>query len=316
MRSLHAEDFLKYPIESLCRLLGVSKQAYFQRDENVLLKKIAQENFALNYILDIRKKDPGIGGIKLWYMYKRDFTGNHPMGRDRFEELMDKYGLKVRKCMRKPRTTDSTHGLPVYPNLIKEFIPTAPNQLWVSDITYIPIWLDSGSHSFCYLSLVLDAYTEEIVGWCVGPTLDTEYPIHALHMALMRLRDIPKEDIVLIHHSDRGLQYSSKRYVELLAEYGIRVSMTENGDPKENAQAERINNTMKNELLKDMRFKSLEEVTMSICAAVDFYNEQRPHMSIDMMTPRQAAACTGELRKRWISYRELYIKESHNSQNI
>ena len=316
MRSLHAEDFLKYPIESLCRLLGVSKQAYFQRDENVLLKKIAQEDFALNYILDIRKKDPGIGGIKLWYMYKRDFTGNHPMGRDRFEELMDKYGLKVRKCMRKPRTTDSTHGLPVYPNLIKEFIPTAPNQLWVSDITYIPIWLDSGSHSFCYLSLVLDAYTEEIVGWCVGPTLDTEYPIHALHMALMRLRDIPKEDIVLIHHSDRGLQYSSKRYVELLAEYGIRVSMTENGDPKENAQAERINNTMKNELLKDMRFKSLGEVTMSICAAVDFYNEQRPHMSIDMMTPRQAAACTGELRKRWISYRELYIKESHNSQNI
>ncbi len=316
MRSLHAEDFLKYPIESLCRLLGVSKQAYFQRDENVLLKKIAQEDFALNYILDIRKKDPGIGGIKLWYMYKRDFTGNHPMGRDRFEELMDKYGLKVRKCMRKPRTTDSTHGLPVYPNLIKEFIPTAPNQLWVSDITYIPIWLDSGSHSFCYLSLVLDAYTEEIVGWCVGPTLDTEYPIHALHMALMRLRDIPKEDIVLIHHSDRGLQYSSKRYVELLAEYGVRVSMTENGDPKENAQAERINNTMKNELLKDMRFKSLGEVTMSICAAVDFYNEQRPHMSIDMMTPRQAAACTGELRKRWISYRELYIKESHNSQNI
>jgi len=297
-------------------LLGVSKQAYFQRDENVLLKKIAQEDFALNYILDIRKKDPGIGGIKLWYMYKRDFTGNHPMGRDRFEELMDKYGLKVRKCMRKPRTTDSTHGLPVYPNLIKEFIPTAPNQLWVSDITYIPIWLDSGSHSFCYLSLVLDAYTEEIVGWCVGPTLDTEYPIHALHMALMRLRDIPKEDIVLIHHSDRGLQYSSKRYVELLAEYGVRVSMTENGNPKENAQAERINNTMKNELLKDMRFKSLEEVTMSICAAVDFYNEQRPHMSIDMMTPRQAAACTGELRKRWISYRELYIKESHNSQNI
>ena len=316
MRSLHAEDFLKYPIESLCRLLGVSKQAYFQRDENVLLKKIAQENFALNYILDIRKKDPGIGGIKLWYMYKRDFTGNHPMGRDRFEELMDKYGLKVRKCMRKPRTTDSTHGLPVYPNLIKEFIPTAPNQLWVSDITYIPIWLDSGSHSFCYLSLVLDAYTEEIVGWCVGPTLDTEYPIHALHMALMRLRDIPKEDIVLIHHSDRGLQYSSKRYVELLAEYGVRVSMTENGNPKENAQAERINNTMKNELLRGMRFKSLGEVTMSICAAVDFYNEQRPHMSIDMMTPRQAAACTGELRKRWISYRELYIKESHNSQNI
>ncbi len=316
MTGLHAKDSLKYPIESLCRLLGVSKQAYFHRDENVLLRKIAQEDFALNYILDIRKKDPGIGGKKLWYMYKRDFIGNHPMGRDRFERLIDKYGLKVRKCTHKPRTTDSTHGLPVYPNLIREFIPTAPNQLWVSDITYIPIWLDSENHSFCYLSIVLDAYTEEIVGWCIGPTLDTEYPIRALHMALERLRNISKEDISLIHHSDRGLQYASKRYVELLAEYGVRVSMTENGDPKENAQAERINNTMKNELLRGMRFTSLGEVIMSICAAVDFYNEQRPHMSIDMMTPRQAAACTGELKKRWVSYRELHIKESHNSQTI
>lgn len=316
MTSLHAQDSKKYPIESLCRLLGVSKQAYFQRDDDVLLRKIAQEDFALNYILDIRRKDPGIGGMKLWYMYKRDFTGNHPIGRDRFEGLIDRYGLKVRKRMRKPRTTDSTHGLPVYPNLIREFIPTAPNQLWVSDITYIPIWLNGGNHSFCYLSLVLDAYTEEIVGWCVGPTLDTEYPMHALQMALERLKDIPKEDIVLIHHSDRGLQYASKRYLELLAKYDVKVSMTETGDPKENAQAERINNTMKNELLKGMRFTSLAEVVVSISAAVAFYNQQRPHMSIDMMTPCQAAACTGEQKKRWMSYRELYIKESHRNPTI
>ena len=315
MTSLHAQDSQKYPIESLCRLLGVSKQAYFQRDENVLLKKIAQEDFALNYILDIRKKDPGIGGIKLWYMYKRDFTGNCPMGRDRFESLIYKYGLKVRKRMRKPRTTDSTHGLPVYPNLIRDFIPTAPNQLWVSDITYVPIWLDSVNYSFCYLSLVLDAYTEEIVGWCVGPTLDTEYPIRALQMALRRLQDIPREDAVLIHHSDRGLQYASKRYLELLGKYGVKVSMTENGDPKENAQAERINNTMKNELLRGMRFTSISEVIVAISAAVAFYNEQRPHMSIDMMTPRQAASCSGELKKRWTSYREQHIKETSYSQN-
>ena len=308
MTNLHALDPLKYPIEGQCRLLGVSKQAYFQRDEDVQLRRLAQEEFALSYILDVRKKDPGMGGKKLWNMYRRDFTGNYPMGRDRFEKLIDRYNLKVRKRMRKPRTTDSRHSLPVYKNLIKDFIPTAPNQLWVSDITYIPIWLSNGGYCFCYLSLILDAYTEAIVGWSVGPTLDTVYPIRALQMALERVKDIPKEAMILIHHSDRGVQYASKDYVGLLKEYNIKISMTEDGDPKENPQAERINNTMKNELLKGMRFMSLNEVIAAIVAAVLFYNEERPHMSIDMMTPREAANCTGELKKHWKSYRQEHIK--------
>lgn len=135
MTNLHARDKDRYPIETQCRLLGVSKQAYFQRDEDVLMRRIVQEELALSYILEIRKKDPGLGGIKLWHMYKRDFTGNKPMGRDRFETLIDRYGLKLKQRIRKPRTTDSRHSLPVYPNLIKDLIPTAPNQLWVSDIT-------------------------------------------------------------------------------------------------------------------------------------------------------------------------------------
>lgn len=308
MTNLHALDPQKYTIEGQCRLLGVSKQAYFKRDEDALMRKLAQEEFALNYILEIRKKDPGLGGEKLWKMYKRDFTAGKPMGRDRFEELVDRYGLKVRKRVRKPRTTDSTHGLPVYPNLIREFIPAAPNQLWVSDITYIEIWLDSTRYCFCYLSMILDAYTEEIVGWCVGPTLDTEYPLRALEMALERIKDIPKEQQTLIHHSDRGVQYASKRYVELLTKHGIRISMTEDGNPKENPQAERINNTMKNELLKDKRFTALDEVIAAIIVAVRFYNEERMHMSIDMMTPREAANCTGELKKHWRSLRQEHIK--------
>ncbi|UKK63517.1 IS3 family transposase [Prevotella communis] len=296
-------------METQCRLLGVSKQAYFQRDEDVLLRRIAQEEFALAYILEIRKKDPGLGGVKLWRMYKREFTGNKPMGRDRFEALIDRYGLKLKQRLRKPRTTDSTHGLPLYPNLIKDLIPTAPNQLWVSDITYIPIWLDETRYSFCYLSMILDAYTEEIVGWAIGPTLDTEYPLRALLMALERIENIDKETLTLIHHSDRGVQYASARYVELLQKHGIRISMTEDGNPKENPQAERINNTMKNELLKGMRFTSLAEVIEAVDPAVVFYNEERPHMSIDMMTPKEAAACTGELKKHWTSYREMHIKE-------
>ena len=280
------------------------------------MRRIAQEEFALSYILEIRRKDPGLGGVKLWCMYKRDFTGNKPMGRDRFEALIDRYGLKLKQRIRKPRTTDSTHGLTVYPNLVKDFIPTAPNQLWVSDITYIPIWLNETRYSFCYLSMILDAYTEEIIGWAIGPTLDTEYPLRALQMALERIENTDKEKLTLIHHSDRGVQYASTRYVELLQKYGIRISMTEDGNPKENPQAERINNTMKNELLKGMRFTSLAEVIEAVAPAVTFYNEERPHMSINMMTPKEASNCTGELKKHWTSYREMHIKEKQKATFI
>jgi len=261
----------------------------------------------LQYIRGIRAKDHGIGGMKLWYMYRKEFGSNNPVGRDRFEDIVDRYGLKVRARTRKPKTTDSTHGLPVYPNIIRDFIPTAPNQLWVSDITYIIIWIDKYTYVFCYLSLILDTYTEEIVGWSVGSTLETTHPIEALRKALKRIGG--QENINLIHHSDRGCQYASNEYISILKQYGIRISMTESGDPKENAQAERINNTMKNELLKGVVFHNIEEVKAAVTVAVDFYNNERPHMSINMMTPNEAAACSGEITKRWKSYRLIAIKK-------
>ena len=259
----------------------MTKQAYYKHDESRVLAQAARDAFALEYIKHVRTKDPGIGGVKLWHMYRRD--------------------------LRKPRTTDSSHGLPTYPNLVKDFIPTAPDQLWVSDITYITIWEDAWHYFFCYLSLILDAYTEEIVGWSVGPTLETAYPLKALKMALKRISG--KKDIELIHHSDRGCQYASSDYIKLLNDNHIQISMTESGDPKDNAQAERINNTMKNELFKDIRFSRIAEVVAAVAHAVDFYNNERPHMSIDMMTPAEAAFCEGEIKKHWISYRERAIRE-------
>ena len=243
----------------------------------------------------------------MWYMYCREFDGNNPVGRDRFADIIDRNSLKVRMKVRKPRTTDSSHGLPTYPNMIKNLIPSRPNQLWVSDITYITIWVDEYHYVFCYLSLILDAYTEEIVGWSIGPTLETAYPLEALKMALKRIEGVECPD--LIHHSDRGCQYASNEYIKLLNDNHIRISMTECGDPKDNAQAERINNTMKNELLKDMHFRNIEEVKVAVANAVDFYNNERPHMSINMMTPSQATACEGEIKKWWISYRVKAIKE-------
>ena len=296
----------------LCGLVGVSKQAYYQYDEDMALAKAAREEFALQYIKDIRKEDPGLGGVKIWYMYRDKFGCDYPIGRDRFCRIVSENGLKIRMRMRKPRTTDSTHGLPTYPNIVKDFVPTAADQLWVSDITYIVIMDDVYRYHFCYLSLILDAYTEEIIGWSVGPTLDTTYPMEALRMALKRIEGM---EVNLIHHSDRGCQYASREYVNTLQERGIRISMTESGDPKDNAQAERINNTMKNELLKGMTFRSIQEVIGAVAVAVDFYNNRRPHMSLGMKTPAEMAKSTGDRDMLWKSWRMEAIKTRNKADN-
>ena len=287
----------------------MSKQAYHKRKGDSVARKTAKEAFALEYIHKIRGKAPGIGGVKIWHMYRRDFPDMERVGRDRFEDIINDHGLKIRAKRRKPRTTDSSHGLPVFPNLVYDFIPTAINQLWVSDITYIPVWLNEKEYTFCYLSLITDAYSHEIIGWAVGSTLETLHTSEALKMAFSRLDGVDEETVErLIHHSDRGVQYASKDYVKSLQEKKIRISMTESGNPKDNAMAERINSTMKNELLKGLRFTCLREVRDAIAAAVVFYNTARPHMSIDMMTPEEAAKCNGEIHKWWRSYREEAIK--------
>lgn len=270
-----------------------------------MMRRLAQAELVAQYVKEVRKQDPGIGGVKLWHMYQK--ASGEAIGRDRFLEIIDAQHLKLRQKMRAPRTTDSTHGLPTYPNLIKQIVPTRPNQVWVGDITYIPIWKSDYEYRFCYLSMILDSYTEEICGWSVGESLETRYPIAALKKALLRLSEPSQAS--LIHHTDRGCQYASKEYISLLKDHSVRISMTESGDPKDNAQAERVNSTMKNELLKGKVFGSIEEVRTAVSSAVDFYNNRRPHMSIDMLTPAEAARMTGPISKRWTSYREQAIRE-------
>ena len=296
-----------YPVTSQCKLLGVSPQAYYKHG-NSQLRKLAEEAFVVEFIKRVRRKDRGIGGGKLWQMYHREFGEEHSVGYNRFYDIIEKYNLKVRRRKRRAKTTDSNHDLPLYPNLVKELIPQRPNQLWVSDITYIVVYLNAqtGEYDFCYLSLVTDYYTKEIIGWCVGETLEAKFAIEALTMALTRLGDKSPAD--LIHHSDRGVQYASYDYTGILKKNGIKISMTERGDPKDNAVAERINGIIKNELLMGMSFFSVEDVRKSLEVAINFYNNERPHMSLDWKTPAEAALCTGELKKKWTSYRENAIK--------
>ena len=161
-------------------------------------------------------------------------------------------------------------------SILQFFIPLRPNQLWVSDITYMVIYRDAntGEYDFCYLSLVTDYYTKEIIGWCVGETLEARFAVKALKMALGRLEGNLAPD--LIHHSDRGVQYASFAYTDILKASNIKISMTECGDPKDNAVAERVNGIIKNELLMDMTFKSVKEVRKALKVAIDFYNNERP----------------------------------------
>ena len=310
MSNLHAKGGRACPVSSLCGLLGVSKQAYYKRDETVLMRRFMDEEMIADYVRDVRQSDPGIGGVKLWRMYVEE-TGHH-VGRDAFCSVIAVNGLRLRQKPRRPRTTDSRHSLPVYPNLVRNFIPSAPNQLWVSDITYVEMFLGNGVRTFCYLSLVQDAYSGKIVGWSVGTTLGVYYTIEALRMALC---GAGAADLCgLIHHSDRGSQYASREYVSLLMSRGISISMTECGDPKENAKAERVNGTIKNELLRGMEFHNVEQVRSAVAKAIGFYNNRRPHMSTGMMTPAQAEKCNGELRKMWHSYREEAIKKLKEGQ--
>ena len=291
----------------MCRLLGVSKQAYYQHEDH-LMQRLALESFVVEYVKEVRRKDPGIGGNKLWQMYRQKFGPDLRVGYNRFYDIIEQYGLKVRKRKRRVSTTDSRHDLPLYPNLVKDFIPTRPMQLVVSDITYIVLWVNPivGESKFCYLSLVTDYYTKEIVGYSVGETLETRYTQEALEMAV---RHYGKDNLSgLIHHSDRGVQYASYDYTQRLKSLGVAISMTESGNPKDNAVAERINSTIKNELLKGMKFCSIEELKAALKVAVGFYNNERPHWSLDGMTPRQASKQEGEIKKRWKSYREIAIR--------
>ena len=308
-------DQYKYQIKKVCKVLDKSPQAYYKYlKSDTSLRESELEFIVISYIMEARKSNPGIGGVSLWMQYCREWGARYPVGRDKFVSYIRKHKLYVRipRRYKAPRTTDSTHDLPTYPNLVRDLIPDGPNQVWSSDITYIPLERGDNSVEFCFLSLILDNYTKEIVGYSLGDSLASEYPCEALKQALKRL---PRKDASdLIHHSDRGTQYASLQYTKILKKRGIQISMTESGEPKENSQSERVNSTIKNELLMGKVFHNISEAESAISKAIETYNTTRPHMSIDYMTPQEARECTGPLKKRWRSYREDAIQKARKDK--
>lgn len=258
-----------------CALFGLSKQAYYkqikQRQQKTALRTQAHAS-----VLQLRRSMPRIGTRKLHYLLKQD---NVLIGRDYLFDLLRDEGLLVLKRKKYTVTTNSKHWLRKYPNLIKHLSIVRPEQLWVADITY----LDSKGGNL-YLHLITDAYSKQIMGYELCNNMEATSTLKALKMAIGQRQ---YKDTALIHHSDRGLQYCSKLYTSCLIKNGITISMTENGDPYENAIAERVNGILKDEFGLADQMEDIADAILQTNQSIFIYNNQRPHLSCQMLTPLQ-----------------------------
>lgn len=273
-------------LRELCGLLGYSSQAYYQHLRSTESRTFKQEEL-IQQVLEHRRLQPRLGTRKLLELMQPE------MGRDAFFELLRENSLLVRRKRYRVRTTFSVHRFRKYPDLVKNLVVERPNQLWVSDITYIRIKQD-----FAYLSLVTDAYSRKIMGFFMSHDLSTDNCLGALRMALTNRLTTNQP---LIHHSDRGTQYCSKAYTGLLKRKGIDISMTQSGNPRDNAIAERVNGILKMELLKES-YDHISTAYQDVKQAITIYNKLRPHSSLDMLTPESAHQKTGTLLRRWRNY--------------
>lgn len=214
------------------------------------------------------------------------------MGRDQLFDLLRFHGLLMRRRKRMVKTTNSHHWLKKYPNLTIDMALSAADQLWVSDITYIRTL-----QGFNYLSLITDAYSRKIMGYSLFETLEALGPTEALVMAIKERKE--ESTATLIHHSDRGVQYCCADYVQMLTKENIAISMTQSGSPYENALAERVNGTIKNDFFPKKVYQNHKEAQKAVSKIIHTYNERRPHASIDYLTPAQAHLKEGIIKKRW-----------------
>lgn len=290
------DSFKVISLANLCSWFGLTRQAYYQ-SKNRVEKDLIEQEILLDKIGDIRKDHKRLGGRKLFFKLET-FMHEHniKMGRDAFFDLLRDNKLLIKQRKRHHVTTNSNHWMKKYPNLIKDIEPLGPNHVWVSDITY---WKTKGGHY--YISFITDAYSRKIVGYHVADTMEAIESATALKMAIKTLK-ISAEG--LIHHSDRGSQYCSSMYLNMLKKEGIKISMTENGDPLENAIAERINGIIKGEYLFDYLIKTLLNAKEVLKSVVKLYNEDRPHSSIGNAVPSQVHnnETDIEIKRLWKNY--------------
>lgn len=259
-------------------MFGISKQAYYQRNKAEKEKEKVQE-IVLNEVTKIRKRKSQTGTRKLIEELRPALLKNNiKMGRDALFDLLRYKGLLVRKTKRFHITTDSKHFYYTSPNLIKELEINHSEQVFVNDITYIKT--DEGN---TYLALVTDAYSKKIMGWSFDDNMKVSMVKEALSMAFNNCKHHHKN---IIHHSDRGMQYCCPEYSQFATSKGFLMSTTQQSDPYENAIAERINGILKYEFGLRKTIVSIAVAKAMIKQAVELYNNERLHWSLDLKTPQ------------------------------
>jgi putative transposase len=268
-------------MNQICGILEISRQGYYKGTKEKLVIDLKEE-IVLQLVESQRRKMPKVGVKKLYWLISPDLRRmGIKFGRDKLFDLLGRNELLIHRKKKYEKTTDSSHRFRIYKNLTKGKEPKHRNTIYVSDITYI-----RAEGSFCYLALITDLYSRKIVGYDVSDSLNMEGSIRALKMAIKDKGDLSG----LIHHSDRGIQYCSNDYTELLTSKGILISMAEKGNPYENAVAERLNGILKEEFMLGENFKTKELAYRAVKEAIKTYNELRPHMSINYMTPNEKYA--------------------------
>ena len=275
------EHSLRYTFSEICDTYGYSRQAYYKR-RNASYRKILMESMILDQVRVIRRRQPKIGTRKLYFKLKPVLLEmGYKFGRDQLFNLLRRENLLIQRRRKYVKTTNSRHRFLKYGNLLKELEISRSNQVYVSDITYIRT-----IKGFGYLSLITDASSRKIVGYNLSRDLGIKGCMRALRMAL---RQVPK-GIDLIHHSDRGIQYCSYDYTDLLKKHGVRISMTEQDHVYENALAERVNGILKEEFLLGETLASYEIAQSMVKESIQIYNQERPHLSLNYETPEQRHA--------------------------
>lgn len=268
---------LALTLGSACRTLSLPRSTWYRR------RRLATTP---DPDIDLRDHIQRLALAKSVYGYRRMTAELHREGlvvnHKRVLRIMREDNLL---CLRKRRfikTTDSEHGLPIYPNLAKDLQVNGMDQLWVSDITYIRL-----QREFVYLAVVLDAFTRKVIGWDLSRRIDTELTLAALQMALDNRTVKPG----LVHHSDRGVQYAATEYTNLLKEKGIAISMSRKGNPYDNAQAESFMKTLKYEEVYLSDYENLEQARESIAHFLNqVYNRERLHSRLGYVPPEEFEA--------------------------